>query len=332
METNEMMVRLRRVAPRCAQGAGDVTGLRMLTGGASQAIWSFDVHTAQGAVPLVMRCARHWSADSEARGPDMATEAALLQVAKSGDVPVPGVRTILQPEDELGEGYVMDRVEGETQGRKLARAPAFDAVRPRLAYECGAIMARIHALPVAALPPLRTGWAAGECHEWVQRYRRGGSQRPVLELAVRWLQANAPEPSGPATLVHGDFRNGNLMIGPDGVRAVLDWELAHVGDPMEDLGYFCVNAWRFGNIDQPAGGFGSREQLFAGYESVSGHQVDPARVHFWEVFGTFKWGVSCDSMGHAFIQGTDPRLERAAVGRRASETEIDLLQLLAPRT
>ena len=132
------------------------------------------------------------------------------------------------------------------------------------------------------------------------------------------------------TLVHGDFRHGNLIIGPDGVRAVLDWELAHLGDPMEDLGWICVNSWRFGEIDKPVGGFGSREDLFAGYEAA-GRRVDPERVMFWEVMGTLRWGVMCCGMMQRFRTGPEHSMERAMIGRRSSETEIDLLRLLAPR-
>ena len=98
----------------------------------------------------------------------------------------------------------------------------------------------------------------------------------MFELALRWLRERDPGPSKEVTLVHGDFRHGNLIIGPDGVRAVLDWELAHFGDPMEDLGWICVNSWRFGEIDKPVGGFGSREELFAGYEEA-GRKVDADR-------------------------------------------------------
>ena len=132
------------------------------------------------------------------------------------------------------------------------------------------------------------------------------------------------------TLVHGDFRHGNLIIGPDGVRAVLDWELAHFGDPMEDLGWVCVNSWRFGEIDKPVGGFGTREELFAGYEAA-GRKVDPDRVKFWEVMGTLRWGIMCCGMMQRFRIGPDHSMERAMIGRRSSETEIDLLRLLAPR-
>jgi aminoglycoside phosphotransferase (APT) family kinase protein len=152
----------------------------------------------------------------------------------------------------------------------------------------------------------------------------------VFELALRWLKRHDPGPPDQMTLVHGDFRHGNLVIGPDGVRAVLDWELAHLGDPMEDLGWVCVNSWRFGEIDKPVGGFGSREELFAGYESA-GRRVDPERVRFWEVMGTLRWGVMCCGMMQRFRAAPDHSMERAMIGRRSSETEIDLLRLLAPR-
>jgi aminoglycoside phosphotransferase (APT) family kinase protein len=118
-------------------------------------------------------------------------------------------------------------------------------------------------------------------------------------------------------------------VGPDGVRGVLDWELAHLGDPMEDLGWICVNSWRFGEIDRPVGGFGTREELFAGYAEAGGGAVDPERVRFFEVLGTLKWGIMCMTMYSIFRAGADRSVERAAIGRRSSETEIDLLALIA---
>ena len=172
--------------------------------------------------------------------------------------------------------------------------------------------------------------AAKEIGELERDYRSFEWPRPVFELALRWLREHDPGPSREVTLVHGDFRHGNLIIGPDGVRAVLDWELAHSGDPMEDLGWVCVNSWRFGEIDKPVGGFGTREELFAGYEEA-GRRVDPDRVKFWEVMGTLRWGVMCCGMMRHFRIGPEHSIERAMIGRRSSETEIDLLRLLAPR-
>jgi aminoglycoside phosphotransferase (APT) family kinase protein len=131
-------------------------------------------------------------------------------------------------------------------------------------------------------------------------------------------------------LVHGDFRNGNIVVDASGLRAVLDWELAHLGDPMEDLAWISVPSWRFGHHDLPVGGIGTRDELFAGYREGGG-TVDAARVHYWEVLGTLKWGVICEGMAAAHLSGAERSVERAAVGRRASETEIDLLDMLAPR-
>jgi aminoglycoside phosphotransferase (APT) family kinase protein len=129
-------------------------------------------------------------------------------------------------------------------------------------------------------------------------------------------------------LCHGDFRNGNLLIDSQGLRAVLDWELAHVGHPWEDLGYFCANVWRFGRYDMPAGGFGSYQSLLDGYASVAGHAPSIAELKQWELMAALNWGVVTQTMVAIYESGMDSRLERAAVGRRLSESEIDILLLL----
>jgi aminoglycoside phosphotransferase (APT) family kinase protein len=237
---------------------------------------------------------------------------------------------VLERSDGLGTGFIMQRIEGETIARKILRDAQFAKARPLLARQLGEVAAVIHALPRVKLPELRTSTAPQEIAELEREYRGFDWPRPVFELALCWLRGHDPGPPQQVTLVHGDFRHGNLIIGPDGLRAVLDWELAHLGDPMEDLGWVCVNSWRFGEIDKPVGGFGSREELFAGYRA-EGRRVDPSRVEFWEVMGTLRWGVMCCGMMQRFRSGPDHAMERAMIGRRASETEIDLLRLLAPR-
>jgi aminoglycoside phosphotransferase (APT) family kinase protein len=235
---------------------------------------------------------------------------------------------VLDPEDGLGSGYVMQRLAGETIPRRILRDDAFSATRPRLARQCGEILARIHAAPSRDLPELPLASAPTQVGQYRALYDAYDHPHPVFELALRWLEDRAQEPPR-VTLVHGDFRNGNLLIDPDGVRGVLDWELAHRGDPMEDLGWICVNSWRFGEIDRPVGGFGSREELFAGYAAAGGAEVDAERVRYWEILGTLKWGIMCMTMVAIFESGADRSVERAAIGRRSSETEIDLLELLA---
>jgi aminoglycoside phosphotransferase (APT) family kinase protein len=128
-------------------------------------------------------------------------------------------------------------------------------------------------------------------------------------------------------LVHGDFRIGNMLFGEDGLRAVLDWELAHVGDPMEDLGFICVRSCRFGG-SKPVGGIGEREEFFAAYEAAGGGAVDPERVRWWEVFGNLRWGVICLSQARTYLDGVSNSVELASIGRRTAETEWELLSLV----
>jgi aminoglycoside phosphotransferase (APT) family kinase protein len=311
-------------------GATGVTNVLRLSGGASQETWSFDIVHPGGNIGAILRRAPAGYGLAPARAVGLNTEAILMQRAHSTGVPSPRVLHVLQPQDDLGTGFIMQRVEGETIARKILRDAEFAQVRPKLARQLGKILAGIHGLDLAQLPELRRMTVASEIAELERDYRGFDWPRPVFELALRWLRDHDPGPSVEVTLVHGDFRHGNLIIGPDGVRAVLDWELAHTGDPMEDLGWICVNSWRFGEIDKPVGGFGSREELFAGYEAA-GRRVDPARVKFWEVMGTLRWGVMCCGMMQRFRLGPEHSVERAMIGRRSSETEIDLLRLLAPR-
>lgn len=304
---------------------------KRLSGGASQETWSFDITHPKGDIGAILRRAPPGYGAAPGRAAGLDAEAVLMQLAHDAGVPSPRVLHVLNAADELGTGFIMQRVAGETIPRKILRDDEFAAARPKLARQCGAILAGIHGLDASGLPQLRRMDAATEIAELQREIDHFGWPRPVFELALRWLHDNDPGPSERVTLVHGDFRHGNLMIGADGVRAVLDWELAHLGDPMEDLGWICVNSWRFGVIDKPVGGFGSYGELFAGYEAASGIKVDANSVKFWEVMGTLRWGVMCVGMMHRFRLGPDHSMERAMIGRRSSETEIDLLRLLAPR-
>lgn len=315
---------LSRLAPRLAPGGVSVTEVQALSGGASQELWSVLVEGGQGPNRTVLRRAPEARVSTQLAIP-IELEAQLMQAAHASAVPSPRVLYVLQPADGLGRGYFMEHVEGEALGQRIVRDERFVAVRPKLARQCGEILARIHALPRPESLPVMNARDVIDALE--QQHRAENWPRPVFELAFRWLRQNLPTDRAPR-VVHGDFRTGNLLIGEAGVRAVLDWELAHAGDPLEDLGWICVNSWRFGAIDMPVGGFGTREDLFAGYEAAGGERVNPEHVRFWEVLGTLRWGVICTLSTIALREGRASGVERAMIARRASETELDLLNLL----
>jgi aminoglycoside phosphotransferase (APT) family kinase protein len=334
--TQDLSDALARAAAR-HRGVTAISGLKRQSGGASQEIWAFTAHGVAGATgerAMILRRAPLGvaAADRDTAVP-LALEADVQARARDAGVPVAPIEFVLEPQDGLGDGYVMGFVEGETLARKILRDAAFDPIRPKLAAQCGAILARLHKTNFDRLP-LRIFGARDQLARYEQIYKSFDDPRPVIDWAFAWLKRHAllatasPEP-GAAVLVHGDFRNGNLMFGPEGVRAVLDWELCHLGDGHEDLGWICVNSWRFGEIDKPVGGFGLRDDLFHAYEAAGGAPVDPERVRFWETLGTLKWGIMCMTMFATHKSGLDRSVERATIGRRVSETELDLLTLIA---
>lgn len=326
---------LKRTVLREIPGAKDVTGLHRLSGGASQETWAFNVALASGgAHPLIMRRAPHGGVQESttgSRAPGLETEARLIRhVAKSG-VPVPGVPYIFTPEDGVGRAYLMERVEGETIARKILRDAEFAAIRPKLARQCGEILAKLHACDVTEhRDALRVTAGRELMAQYRDLYESYDYPHPMFDVAFKWLDGRMKDIATP-TLVHGDFRHGNLMIAPDGVRAVLDWEIVHIGDPLEDLSWICVNSWRFGVTEKTVGGFGDVEELLAGYVSAGGRRYTADDVKTWEVLGTLRWGIMCMGMYQAFATGYDRTVERAAIGRRSSETEIDLVNLVLAR-
>ena len=170
--------------------------------------------------------------------------------------------------------------------------------------------------------------ARDEIDRYEAIYRQLGGGRPILELGFQALRRRAPHCPDPV-LVHGDFRNGNLIVQQErGIVAVLDWELSHRGDPAEDLGWLCVNSWRFGAVGNPVGGVGDYADLLDAYEAESGRRIGLDGVRYWQAVGSLKWAVMCLMMVEAHRAGENASLERLMIGRRASEAELDLVALL----
>jgi aminoglycoside phosphotransferase (APT) family kinase protein len=244
-------------------------------------------------------------------------------------VPVPNVVAVVGDgphDDELGADFcITEFVDGETIPQKILRGEGFAAALEGAVDQAATALARIHSIPVNAVAGLENTDQLGV---YKDLYDALGQPHPTFELALRWLEANR-SPAARTTVVHGDFRNGNFIFGSDGLHAVIDWELAHLGDPIEDIGWLCVKSWRFGH-PAPVGGFGSYDELFETYERTSRTEIDRDAVRWWEVLGTLKWGVICIFQADKHLSGAERSLELAAIGRRVCEVEHDLLLLLAP--
>jgi aminoglycoside phosphotransferase (APT) family kinase protein len=338
MDADEIRERLARFIAR-ESGAAQVTveDLRRLPGGASRETWSFDATLLRDGspekLPLVLRRDRADSLLATGRR----DEFVLLRALRDRGVPVPKVYWLADEVETLGARFfVMERVEGETLARRLLRDDEYAPARAVMTGQLGEILARIHRIDcslegVRQLPRAANDGkplAAAEVDRYEALFRAIAPQpHPAFELAFRWLRQHLPATEH-RTVVHGDYRIGNVIFGPEGVRSILDWELAHLGDPMEDLGWLCVRSWRFGSDDKPVGGIGEREELFAAYEKAGGEGVDPAQVRFWEVFGNLKWACICIGQAKTHLDAAVFSVELASLGRRTAETELELLNLI----
>jgi aminoglycoside phosphotransferase (APT) family kinase protein len=260
-------------------------------------------------------------------------EAAHLRFAEAAGMPVPHVHGVCDDASFVGGPFfVTTRVAGETIPRQVLRLVEADAaLGPRLARQCGDALAKLHAADPARAHP-RITLAGGDPIEATLRavealVRTLLQPSPAFTLALRTLERERPSPPERLSVVHGDFRNGNLIVGKGGLCAALDWEICHVGDPMEDLGWLCQRMWRFRNDALEVGGFGARAELAAGYEAAGG-RFEPARFHWWKTMGTLRWGLGLAGQAKAHLDGSVPGVVMAASGRRVAELEWDVLMLL----
>ena len=304
-----------------------VENLRTLTGGASRITSAFDAVTRSGRRALILRAAP--TADGQFAS--MELEAAVQAAAAEAGAPVPHVLVASNSPAALGSPFLIcDEIAGETIVRRIQRT-LDDAGRGRLLTQCGQALAAIHRSRSDAPELLERDEPA----EWRRRLDELDDTTATFEWAFRWLAANRPA-AGPRTLVHGDFRMGNLIVdrlGPSSagpvLAAVLDWEAVHIGEIYEDLAWFCVRAWRFGApAGMAAGGMGTLEEFVSAYEQAGGSPVDRDALRWWLVLGTLKWGIICRYQVQRHLSGQTRSVELAAIGRRVCENEWDILDLL----
>ena len=319
---------LTALIPKLVDSGQVVSNLTRLSGGASQETYAFDVQNDQDTIKLILRRSpTGLERDSSTASITLSQEAELIELAGTRGVPVPKVIYVCDSDDNIGDAFVMSREIGETVARKILRDDTYKSARKLLAQQCGSALAKIHSVDIDSLDWLQKRDGIAQLDRYEEIFRGFNLHRPIFELAIRWLRDNPPKPAE-TVLAHGDFRLGNLMVDENGLGSVLDWELAHLGDPREDIAWICVNSWRFGVTENRVGGFGNLNELLEAYNEVSGRNFSANEIDWFEILGSLKWGIMCMTMYEVFRSGADPSVERAAIGRRVSETEIDIINLL----
>jgi aminoglycoside phosphotransferase (APT) family kinase protein len=326
-----MSLDLQALQAACASsGLADiiVSSVRSLSGGAASDTYYVAAIRDGHDLPLIVQ---RMASDTPMDGAmSKRAQARLQQKARAAGLPVAEVLLVFEPHHGLGDGYMMDFIAGETLPPKYLKAPDFESARAKLGAQTAQALAQLHKCPLThfADVPLKSATPAEQVATLFDWYRQFKTDSPAFDLAFAWLHHHVPQPVVPC-VVHGDFRSGNFIVQPEaGLVAVLDWELAHIGDPLEDLGWICVNSWRFGVWQKPVGGFALRDDFYAAYESAFGHTIDRASLYFWELFGTLRWGMSCLQLVHQHLSGAVVSVERAAIGRRVSEVELDILYMM----
>jgi aminoglycoside phosphotransferase (APT) family kinase protein len=263
-------------------------------------------------------------------------EFAVIRAAFDAGVPAP--EPFFEPATIAGKpAFFMRRVAGEAVGRRLVGEASFAPARALLPAQLAAALAAIHAVDFEAAglrsrlqhPGANESASSVEVRRLYRELDSVGEAHPALELALRWLVRNEPPKEYETTLVHGDYRIGNVLVDPErGLQAILDWEFSHIGDPCEDVAWFCVRAWRFGNDALEAGGIAERETWLQAYENASGRKLDRARIAYLEVLGNVKWAVGALMQARRHLSGVEPSIELASLGRIAAEMEFEALRLI----
>jgi len=307
-----------------------ISHLTAMIGGACQENYAVDLQV--GDQPMRGYVLRTDKGKALAASLSRADEYHVIEAAHRAGVLTPAPFLLEESASVIGHPfYLMERIPGTAIARKVLSDPTLAAARNKLPYELATQLARIHTITPdqADPPPLPVISSAAESMIAQAHHELDSliEPHPALEIGLRWLIAHTPV-DRPITLVHGDFRTGNFMVTPDGLSGVLDWEFAHFGDPMEDVAWLCLRDWRFGKRDLPVGGFADRETFYRAYEVAGGTSIDPAIVHYWEVFGNFNWARGAAQQAERHLSGADRSIELAAIGRRVPEMAWEMLRLI----
>ncbi len=334
MEQNILRA-LERFIVREARGeSAAITNARILSGGAVQENWLLNVDIVggmhAGSMECVLRCDSPTAGVAISHG--RAQEFALLKTVFTAGVTVPEPLWLCEDRTVIGrQFFIMRRIAGTAAGHLLVKDGRYGGDRVQLAERLGHELARIHSVrpPQSALDFLPWYEDAPALHS-VKLHRHfldaHHTAHPALEWGLRWLERHAPA-RGVISLCHRDYRTGNYMVDESGLTGVLDWEFAGWSDPLEDIGWFCAKCWRFGKVDQEAGGIGVREDFYRGYERESGHSINRDEVRYWEIMAHMNWAIIAIQQGERHVSGEEDSLLLALTGHIVPELEWEILNM-----
>ncbi|MGH7121015.1 MAG: phosphotransferase family protein [Acetobacteraceae bacterium] len=306
--------------------------LSPLKGGAIQENWSLTVEIAGGERrELVLR------RDASARirsSLGRAAEFHVLQAMQRAGIAVPAPIALCTDPAVLGASFfVMQRVAGVADPRRLVRDDNLIPDRRAFGAALGAELARIHAIrpphpDLGFLGPPPDDALASRIDGFRAALDHLAAPQPAIEWVLRWLERNRPPPN-PMTLVHGDYRIGNIMVVEGKLAAVLDWEFTTWSDPDEEIGWLCARCWRFGRPEREAGGVAARADFYRGYEAASGRRIATGRIPYWEAMAAARWAIIALEQGARHLAEKEPGLEAALTGRMAPELAQEALAVIA---
>ena len=294
----------------------EITEPVLLAGGASKEAWSVDA----GGERLIVR--RAAATVMHHHTLTLAQEYAVIEAAYEAGVKAPKPYGYLA--DLAGrEAFAMARLDGDTIGRRIVRKEELAAARERLPTQLAEELAKIHSIPATQLPFLPDA----SIGRMVAELDEVNEPHPAIELGLWWLRENKP-PERPAVVNHGDYRIGNVVVGEQGLVGVLDWEFAHLDDPVRDMAFGMVRAWRFGVPEKRLGGIGDVEPFVERYNELTGLDVRPEELDYWELAGNVAWAIGCLTQARRHLSGLDRSVELATLGRLGSEVEYEICNLL----
>lgn len=322
----ELTVALRAAIKRRYGEGADIGSVNAAVLGGSNRTLLFDLHGPGSQRRLVFRQETYRAANSPFLAPQ--DQFKLLQIAHRHHLPVPEPIFEMDADDHLGRGFVMSCIEGDSLPKVLLNDPGYASARERFARQTGEILAQLHGIDSGEAGFLaHTTDSVDPLAAQIARYDSYGEYHPAIDVGIRWLETRRPAATT-QSIVHGDYRNGNLILGPQGIRAVLDWECAHLGSAVEDIAWVCLRSWRYGQLDKAVGGMGAREDLYQAYQTHGGRALEPEEVHWWEVFGLLRWAILNIMQASGHISGERRSLAFASCGRNTSMIEYDLLMTI----